>query len=403
MKTFLAVDEARAIIVEAVAPQPVERIAFHQALGRTLAEPVRSRDTIPPFDNSAMDGFAVRTADLAVLPARLSVIEEIPAGAAPARRVEAGTCARIMTGAPVPEGADAVVPVEWTEPGPDGTVVIRQAPAPGQHVRPAGEDVRVGDEMIAAGTVVTPPAIGMMATLGYAEVAVRVPPRVAVIATGDELVDVGAALGPGQIRDSNAPALAAQVRTAGGDPLPPLRARDDAHHIRSVIEQALAADVLLFSGGVSVGDYDLVKQVLDDLGMELLFWKVRQRPGKPLAFGRLGGKPVFGLPGNPVSSAMCFEQYVRPALATMLGRTEILRPRYPAVLDAPLAKKAGLHHFIRGIAAFGEDGRLHVRDTGPQGSNLYSSVLRANCLIHAPEPWEDPPAGTVVQIEWLTW
>jgi molybdopterin molybdotransferase len=165
----------------------------------------------------------------------------------------------------------------------------------------------------------------------------------------------------------------------------------------------LAADVLIFSGGVSVGEYDYVKQVLDAMGMELHFWKVRQRPGKPLAFGTLQGKPVFGVPGNPVSSAMCFEQHVRPALATLLGRKQVTPPRHPAVLDGPTAKVEALHHFVRGIAAFEDDGQLHVRDTGPQGSNLYSSVVRANCIIHLPEGMVDPQAGTAVSVEWLDW
>ena len=403
MHTFIAVDEARALILEAVGVQPAERRGLDEVLGRTLAEAVVSRDAIPPFTSSAMDGFAVRATDLADVPTSLRIIEEIPAGAVPQRPIAPGTCARILTGAPFPEGADAVVPVEWTDGGTAEAVVIERAPEPGQYVRPAGQDVQAGELMIEAGAVVTPPVVGMLATLGIPQVAVRVPPRVAVISTGDELVPVDAELQPGQIRDSNAPALAAQAVTAGARALPPLHAADDEAAIERVIEEALAADVLLFSGGVSVGEYDYVKQVLDAMGMELLFWKVRQRPGKPLAFGLLRGKPVFGLPGNPVSSAMCFEQYVRPALATMLGRREVLRPRYAAVLDAPLDKAAGLHHFIRGIAADGADGRLHVRDTGPQASNLYSSVVRANCIIHVPEADAYPQAGDVVEIEWLTW
>lgn len=403
MREFIAFEDARRLVLEAVPRQPVTRVPLADALGLTLAEPVRSRDDIPPFANSAMDGYAVRTADLARLPATLRITEDLPAGTFPRRAVAAGTCARIMTGAPFPAGADAVAPVEWTTPGPDGTVQINRAPEPGQHVRPAGQDVARGEAVFAAGEVVTPPVVGMLATLGYGEVAVRVPPRVAVVATGDELVEAGETPGPGQIRDSNGPAVRAQVRTAGAVPLPPLRARDHLESIRAVVARALEADVLVFSGGVSVGQYDLVKKVLDEAGMELLFWKVRQRPGKPLAFGLLQGKPVFGLPGNPVSAAMCFEAYVRPALAQMLGRAEVVRPRHPATLSAPVRKVAGLHYFARGIAAFDAAGRLCVRDTGPQGSNLYSSVVRANCILHLPPEMEDPPVGTAVTIEWLPW
>lgn len=404
MKEFISVVEARSIILGAVAPLPSERVTWMDALGRTLARPIHSRDNIPPFDNSAMDGYAVRAADLRALPATLPVIEDIPAGAFPKKTVTPGTCARIMTGAPFPDGADAVAPVEWTEAAEDGAVRFNQAPAPGEHVRPAGQDVQVGALMFEPGQVVTPPVVGMLTTLGYAEVEVARRPRVAVISTGDELVDPSERLRPGKIRDSNGPALRAQVVSAGGASRPPFRARDDEQSIRTIIEEALDADVLLFSGGVSVGDYDFVKQVLDEMGMELLFWKVRQRPGKPLAFGLLQGRYVFGLPGNPVSSAICFEQYVRPALAKMLGRRPVLRPRYAARLDAPTPKKAGLHYFARGRAVFDpDDGGLRVRDTGPQASNLYSSMVKANCLFHLPEDMENPPVGALVHVEWLEW
>ena len=403
MQEFIAVDTARSIIVDAMPAQPVEARPLNDTQGWTLAETVRSPEAIPQFDSSAMDGYAVRTDDLGDLPATLRIASEIPAGVMPDRPVEAGACAQIMTGAPVPEGADAIAPVEWTERIGEDAVRIERAPEPGQYVRPAGKDVREGEVVAEAGQVITPPVVGMLAKLGVAEVPVRVPPTVAVIATGDELVDIDETPGPGQIRNSNAPALAAQVRAAGGVCHAQLRARDNKEDIRRVIEEALAADVLVFSGGVSVGEYDLVKDVLDEMGMTLAFWKVRQRPGKPLAFGMLRSTPVFGLPGNPVSSAMCFEQHVRPALAKMLGRRELMRPRHPAVLAAETTKVEGLHFFARGIASFGEDGRLQVRDTGPQASNLYSSVVKANCIVHLPEDLAEAPAGTPVEIEWLDW
>ena len=403
MDTLISTDAARAVILASAMPMPEVTCSLADALGRTLAQPLSSRDAIPPFANSAMDGFAVRMAEVATVPVELEVVAEVAAGQQGTEAVAAGTCVRIMTGAPVPEGVDAIVPVEWTEGAGAGRVRIMRAPAPGQYVRPRGQDVAAGETVVVAGTVVTPPVLGIAATLGWAEVSVRIPPRVAVISTGDELVDIGANLEPGQIRDSNGPALAAQTRHAGADVLAVRRAGDTKAAIREAVEQVLEADVLLFSGGVSVGDYDFVKEVLDEMGTEWAFWKVRQRPGKPLAFGQMDGRLVFGLPGNPVSSAMCFEQYVRPALAAMLGRTVVHRPRYRARLAEPITKAAGLHHFVRGIAVPDKDSGLEVRTTGAQASNLYTSVVKANCIIHLPEALVDPPEGAAVEIEWLPW
>lgn len=403
METFITVEAARALVLANAPRGPVETVPLREAGGRTLARPVVGREAIPPFDNAGMDGYAVRTADLTALPAELLIIEDLPAGTFPTRRVDAGTCARIMTGAPFPEGADAVVPVEATAAAAPGRVRILKEVSVGQHVRRAGQDVRPGEEVLAAGTVVTPAAVGLLATLGFARVPVFGRPSVAIVATGDELVDVGATPGPGQIRNANGPALAAQVEAAGGRVAALLQARDDRDATRAVLAAARAADVLVFSGGVSMGAYDVVREVLEAGGTRFLFWKVRQRPGKPLAFGVLDGRPVFGLPGNPVSASVCFEQYVRPALAQMLGRRAVLPRLVPAVLAAATPKKAGLHHFTRGIATVGEDGRLMVRDTGGQASNLYTSLAKANCLLHLPEALEDPPAGTRVEIEWLPW
>lgn len=404
MREFIAVEEARRIVLAAAARHrsDMERVPLADALGRTLAESIVSRDTIPPFDNSAMDGFAVRTADFADGTATLDVIGEVAAGQVPTTAIRSGTCVRIMTGAPIPDGADAIAPVEWTKEEGE-QVHIQRAPEPGQYVRPAGQDVRPGDELVSTGVVVTPPVVGIAATLGYAEVEVRVPPRVAVIATGDELVPPDATPGPGQIRDANGPALAAQVVSAGGTTLGPLHARDDEAHARVVLERALEADVVVVSGGVSMGARDVVREVLESLGVAWEFWKVRQRPGKPLAFGTRGDTLVFGLPGNPVSSAVCFEQYVRPAIAARLGRRAVERERVPATLAEDIRKEAGLHHFVRGVFATDNAGRLTARPTGAQGSNLYSSVVRADGLIHLPEVLEHPAAGTAVEVEWLAW
>ncbi len=403
MEGFIPVESARSIILDAVNLQGTKVVNLADALGYTLATDVVSKDQIPPFANSAMDGYAVRVEDFEHMPATLRMKGIIPAGAVPDAAVEPGTCIKIMTGAPFPEGGNAVAPIEWVEKVDDGQVTFVRAPSRGQHVRPAGQDVAVGERVFEAGDLITPPVIGMLATLGFGEVAVRVAPVAAVIATGDELVGPGEALTPGKIRNSSGSALCAQVTNAGGGVLPPLLARDNRQSIEQVIEKALEADFLIFAGGVSVGDYDLVKEVLDEFGMEIYFWKVQQSPGKPLAFGKLRGKPVFGLPGNPVSSAICFDQYVRPAIGKMLGHKNLLRPRHPAYLADATAKVKGLHFFARGIADYDADGRLRVRDTGPQASNLYSSMVKANCLFHIPAELEAAPAGTAVELEWLTW
>ena len=403
MREFISFEEARHLVVSAVPQQPQELVGLEQALGRTLAQAVHSPCDLPSFDNAAMDGFAVCAADLAHLPAHLVVVEELAAGSVPHHTVSSGTCAEIMTGAPLPDGADAVVPVEWTQSSGNGTVQINRALQPGKHVRRTAKDVRRDELLFEQGQVVTPPVVAMLAMLGVARVSVRRAPRVAITATGNELVDVAEAPRRGQVRNVNGPALAAQVRTAGGVPLPPLRVRDDVAALRAVSETALEADVLVFSGGVSVGKHDHVKEVLGALGMETLFWKVRQRPGKPLVFGMLRGKPVFGLPGNPTAAAVCFEQYVRPALAKMLGRKEALRPLYDAVLDGPVQKKPGRHYFIRGHAFSDDAGCLRVRPAGSQAVGQYRAMAQANCIVHMPEPLADPPAGTRVQFEWLPW
>ena len=406
MQEFIAVDTARSIIAEHVSVQPSTLVAIHEAMGRTLAADIVSADAIPPFPNSAMDGYAVRSEDFGALPTRLQLTEEIPAGAIPVHAVASGTCSKIMTGAPMPRGANAVAPIEWVAEGMDNAnheVVFNRAPEAGENVRKAGMDVERGERVMQRGRIVTPPVIGMLATLGFPRVEVYVPPRISIVATGDELIAPGEALTPGKIRNASGEALRAQVQDAGAEALPPLLARDNRKSIHDTIERAMEADALVFAGGVSVGDYDLVKQVLDERGMELLFWKVKQRPGKPFAFGMLQGKPVFGLPGNPVSSAMCFDQFVRPALALMLGRRDTLRPRYRAVLTRSTPKVKGLHFFARGIAHMNGQAQLEVEDTGPQGSNLYSSVVKANCIIHLEEAVEAAPAGTIVDIEWLPW
>jgi len=311
-----------------------------------------------------------------------------------------------MTGAPFPEGADSVAPIEWVARHEHDEVTFSRAPDPGKHVRPAGEDVAARAQVFSGGERISPSILGMLASLGADPVSVTRQPRVAVISTGDEIVPASQVPGPGQIRNSNGPSLAAQVQAAGGIATGPWHAPDEPDAIRELITSCLSADqghdVLVFSGGVSVGDHDHVQRVLNELGATISFWKVRQRPGKPLLFGSIQGIPFLGLPGNPVSSAMCFEVYVRPLLFRMLGREESPQT-VNAVLARDIRKVDGLHFFTRGIASVSDAGTLMVRDTGPQRSNLYGSVVRANCIMHLPEAGDHVPEGTLVSIEWLPW
>ncbi|MEW5985272.1 MAG: gephyrin-like molybdotransferase Glp, partial [Chloroflexota bacterium] len=311
---YLTVEQALAAVLAGVSVLPAERVPLLEALGRVLAEPVVARDNLPPFANSSMDGYAVRAADVAQAtsqgPARLQVLADIAAGVAPNVTLTKGTAARIMTGAPLPAGADAVVPVEDTdEPWRDPQrrlppfIEIRKAVGAGAYVRPAGEDIQAGDEVIGAGIVIRPQEIGVLAALGYSQAAVIRRPRVGILATGDELVDVDEPLQPGKIRNSNGYTQAAQVLAAGAIPVPLGVARDSEADVRTHLQTGLAVGVDLFvsSAGVSVGAYDVVKAVLEQDG-QVGFWRVRMRPGKPLAFGRYGGVPYLGLPGNPVSA-----------------------------------------------------------------------------------------------------
>lgn len=400
-ESFIAFEAARRIVLETVRPLPAERVPPEAALGRALAEPVVSGDDLPGFDNAAMDGFAVRAAGLDAIPAALRVVESLPAGRAPTQPLREGTCAEIMTGAPLPPGADAVVPVEWTERVDAATVRVLQVVPAGKHVRRAGEDVRRGERLFEAGQVVTPPTVTLCVLVGVAEVAVRAVPRVAVIATGNELVAAGRALQPGQVRNANGPGLAAQVRLAGAEPVLILHAPDDPAALREVLDQTREADVVVLSGGVSVGRHDHVRPVLHEAGAEVRFRGVRQRPGKPFTFAVLGGRPVFALPGNPTAAAVCFEAYVRPALAQMVGRAPAAR--FPARLEEPLPKRTGYHYLARARARVAPDGSLHARLGGPQATGRYAPFARANALLHLPEDAGDQPAGARVEIELLPW
>ncbi len=385
---MLSVEEALQRILAAIPVLGAETVELTAALGRVLAEPVVAGRDLPPWDNSSMDGYALRAADTAGAtadrPARLRLLGEIPAGTVAHRAVGGGEAYRILTGAPVPAGADAVIPQEEVR-REGGIVVVPRPVTLGDFVRPRGEDIRAGDAVLDPGTVLAPAALGVLAALGRPLVRVYQRPRVAILSTGDELVDLDAVPGPGQIPNSNTYTLSAQVREAGGVPVNLGIARDTREHLEERFRWGLAADVVVSSAGVSVGDRDFVREVMEKLGAELDFWKVSMRPGKPLTFGRVGGRPFFGLPGNPVSSMVTFELFVRPALRRMAGDLRLFRPRVTARLAEPLDNPGPRRGYLR-VRVTEEAGELIARPTGEQGSGILKSMLLADGLaVVAPD------------------
>jgi len=387
----LAVDEAQRRILARIRALPHERVALPAAHGRVLAAPVTARADLPPWDNSAMDGYAVRAADVAAGVA-LRVALDLPAGTRPGQPLPEGAVARIMTGAPLPAGADAIVPVERTE-GPSGEaafaavgeeVRFAEAVARGQHVRRAGEDVRAGQVAVPAGVPCGPPQIAMAASAGATELEVVRRPEVAIVSTGDELVDVGQPARPGAIVNGNAVGLAALVVEAGGVPRRLPVVPDEPHATRAAILEALTADAVVTIGGVSVGERDLVRQALADAGVELAFWRVAIRPGGPMAFGASAdGRPVFALPGNPVSAQVTFELFARPALRRMAGHARCFRRPVPARLAEPIPAHPEKALYLRArLVAEGDGWRATL--TGPQGSAVLSSLVAADALVLVP-------------------
>ncbi|MBM3235501.1 molybdopterin molybdotransferase MoeA [Candidatus Poribacteria bacterium] len=405
---MLTVEEAREKVLNSVTLLNVEKKHILECLGYVLAEDVYADYDIPPFDNSQMDGFAVIAEDVAKAspdnPVTLKVVENLPAGYAPTTKIIHGQAARIMTGAMMPEGADAVVMVEDTQTGGinsssflfnqtfsfrnrkslDGRdVKIFNSAKKGEYVRFRGEGIKAGELVLAKGKVLRPPEMAMLATLNCAHVAVYKRPRVALMSTGDELTPLGEALKPGMIRDSNRYGLYGQVLEAGGFPIDLGIAIDRVEILEAKFRAGLEqADVLVTSGGVSVGDYDIVKDVLSKLG-EINFWKVAMKPGKPQAFGVVDGKPIFGLPGNPVSSLVVFELFVRPALLKMAGHTDIFRPTFTAIMEDSVTNDSGRVYYARAIIEKRKD-KYYAKTTGSQSSGILLSLVLANGLIIIP-------------------
>jgi molybdenum cofactor synthesis domain-containing protein len=383
-------EAARALVmgsVRALDPQPLPTSAVH---GLVLAVDVVATEPVPPFANTAMDGYAVRAADTVDAPVELRVVDEIPAGKAPTIELRAGEAIRIFTGAPVPPGADAIVMVERTERVDADGVRIGVAAQRGEHIRPAGGDVVPGQVVFEAGTILRAAHLGVLASLDVNEIAVYRKPRVAVLSTGDELVERGP-LRPGQIRDSNRPMLLAMVRDAGCDPVDLGSARDDEALIGERIAHGLdVCDALVTSGAVSVGDYDFVKVAIEKLaaarGGDYTWSQVAIKPAKPLAFGVIGGVPVFGLPGNPVSSSVSFELFARPALRTLAGDPRPHRPVVAAIADEGFARHAdGKVHLDRVTVDCDSEGRYRARRSGFQASNVLSGMANANGLAIIPD------------------
>lgn len=392
------IEEARASILASVGRTGTERVPFDDAVGRILAEAVVAPHDVPSFANSAMDGFAVRADDVAEPGAVLDIIGEIAAGVGEDIPVSAGQAVRIMTGAPMPSGADTIVRVEDTSED-DGKVTISPVVPAGTSVRPPGGDVRQGAEVIAAGTRLSAAHIGVMATIGAVEPVVARRPKVGVMSTGDELVDPTAGgLDRGFIRDSNRPMLLSLVAEAGAEPVDLGRVPDDAGALRATLAEGAAnCDLMVSSGGVSMGEYDVVKLVLREEA-DVEFYPVAMRPGQPQGFGNVGGKPFFGLPGNPVSVFVSFEQFVRPALLAMMGATALLRPRVEGIAGDDLTSSEAKDEFLRVVLEPGANPPVVTR-TGGQGSHVLSGVAGADAFAVIPRGVETVPKGGRVTLE----
>ncbi|MFZ5440765.1 MAG: gephyrin-like molybdotransferase Glp [Myxococcota bacterium] len=397
---LLTVDEARARILGSLPPLAVETVTIDEALGRALAEELRVARTLPPWDNSAMDGYAVRSADLASPPTTLKVSQKIFAGDRPTEPVLPATCARIMTGAPMPPGADAVVMQEKTRVVGDGFVELLEAVKAGANVRRRGEDLREGERLFPAGRELSLADAGALWGQGLERVPVRRRPKVAVISSGDELCDVGR-LEDGKIVDSNSPVIAAGVRRAGGVVTYTGRAADSLESMQAHFARGLEADVLITIAGASVGEKDFTREALVALGVDIDFWKVAMKPGKPLAFGRRGSTFVFGLPGNPVSAMVTFELYVRPALRVLQG-LPALPVSLPGRAAVDLPKQPGLRLFVRATTEV-RDGAIWATPLASQSSGALSSASGATCLIDLPQDSGAVNKGSEISLFPLSW
>lgn len=395
---MISFEEARRTILDKVAPAGVERVMLLDAAGRIIAEDFAAPWDMPRWDNSAMDGFAVRSADCAP-GVTLKVTDYIPAGVSSDDAVTKGCAARIMTGAPIPPGADAVVPFEETEEA-EGVVKLLHPVKKQDHIRFKGEDVASGESVVARGTLLGPPQISLLASFAALLVPVYRKIRVAIVSTGDELVEVGTEPKESQIVNSNTLALAAAIKLCGAEPVILGIARDNRESHLALLSEGLKADVLITSAGVSAGDRDLVRETLVELGVKEEFWKIGIKPGGPTAFGLKGTTPVFSLPGNPVSTMITFEEFARPALLKMMGHTNVFRRTVRGYLQDEVRKKAGKMNFLR-VRATVEDGRYLVSTSGDQNTGILKTMLRSNALALLPADRTDFKAGDEVELHIL--
>ncbi len=403
---MISVEEALERILNQITPLTTTQVPLSEALGLVLAEDVVVQEDMPPFANSAMDGFALLSQDSQPRngqPPRLRITGEVAAGYVADHAIEPGTAMRIMTGAPVPPGADTVIQVELTRSeGPESEwVEILETVAQGNNIRPAGEDMRRGQTVLPSAIEIGPWEIGVLATLGWAKVPVIRRPHVALLGTGDEVIDVDEPLRPGKIRNSNSYLLEAAVRRAGAEPHRLGVARDTIESLREKFTEAVQSDLIITSGGVSVGDFDLVKNIMTEQG-EIHFWRINMRPGKPVAFGHIGSVPLLGLPGNPVSAAVTFELFGRPVIRKMLGHTRLLRPQVDVVVEDGVSDRAMRRHYVRAHVEW-RNGRFIAHTTGNQGSNIMTSLLNANALVIVPEGGAEVHPGETAKAIMLDW
>lgn len=398
-----SVEEALKTVLDNIKVLGTERIPIQDSLGRVLGEDVYSNLFLPPWNNSAMDGYAVRWENVKNAsnenPAKLNVVGDIRAGLLPDKSVGDGEAIRIMTGAPVPEGADTVIRVEDTKTE-EKIVSIFKANRQGENIRKRGENVKKGDLVLTKGTSIGPGQLGSMAMVGKPVVTVYRRPVVTIMSTGDELADFDEDLTENKIPNSNSYAVASQVLEAGAIPHVLGIARDNKESLREKIGQGLSGDIMIVSGGVSVGDYDFVKDILKEYGIDMKFWTVGIKPGHPIAFGLVGDKPIFGLPGNPVSTMVTFEVFARPALQKMCGHTSLFRPVVDAIAEDEFSDRPGRTHYVRSLVRY-QDGKYYVKSTGSQGSGILMSMAYANCFMILPADKEKILAGETVKVQLL--